>query len=78
MGRAAGVAGIVFLFASVGGAADFSLVDATNLAANAGHVDHFFIQLLDADDVNLKFTFGGGAGKPAVENIVLKRVRRAD
>jgi hypothetical protein len=60
------------------GSADFSFVDATNLAANAGHVDHFFIQLLDADGVNLKFTFGGGAGKPAVENIVLKRVRRAD
>ncbi len=60
------------------GSADFSFVDATNLGADAGHVDHFFIQLLDADDVNLKFTFGGGAGKPAVENIVLKRVRRAD
>lgn len=59
------------------GSADFSFVDATNLTANAGHVDHFFIQLLDADDVSLKFTFGGGSGKSAVENIVLRRVRRA-
>src|SRR5262249_54393843 len=57
---------------------DFFFVDATNLSANAGHVEHFFIQLVDADDVNLKFTFGGGSGKPAVESIALRRVRRTD
>jgi len=60
------------------GSADFAFVDATNLAASPGHVDHFFIQLVDADDVNLRFSFSGGSGKPAVENIVLRRVRRAD
>jgi hypothetical protein len=60
------------------GTAEFSLVDVTNVsAANPGYVEAFFIQLLDADRLNLKFTFGGGPGRSGVENILVKRVRPA-
>jgi hypothetical protein len=60
------------------GSVDFSFVDITNVGpANAGHVEHFFIQVIDSDHANLKFTFAGGTGKSAVENIVLKRVTAA-
>jgi hypothetical protein len=38
-------------------------------------VQAFFIQLLDADHLNLRFTFGGGPAR-GVENIVVKRVRQ--
>ncbi|MGZ6076626.1 MAG: hypothetical protein ACXWLS_12185 [Myxococcaceae bacterium] len=43
---------------------------------NAGHVQGFFIQLLDADHLTLRFTFAGGSAR-GVENIVVKRVRRS-
>jgi hypothetical protein len=58
------------------GVAEFSVVDVTNVsAANPGYVEAFFLQVLDADRLNLRFTFGGGPGRSGVENIVLKRVR---
>jgi hypothetical protein len=44
--------------------------------ANPGHVEAFFIQLLDADRLNLRFTFGGGRGRSGVENILVRRIRR--
>jgi hypothetical protein len=55
--------------------AEFTLVDVTGIGPkNPGHVQGFFVRLLDADRLNLRFTFGGGPGKPAVENILVKRV----
>jgi len=44
--------------------------------ANPGHVEAFFIRLLDADRLNLRFTFGGGHGRSGVENILVRRIRR--
>jgi len=62
---------------SEGTIAEFALVDVTNVGPkNAGHVQGFFIQLVDADHLTLRFTFGGGPGR-GVENIVVKRVRRS-
>lgn len=59
----------------VAGSAQFAPVDVTNLtAANPGHVQRFSIQLLDADHMNLQFTFGGGPGS-GVEDIKVTRVR---
>ncbi|MGZ6098007.1 MAG: hypothetical protein ACXWLL_06415 [Myxococcaceae bacterium] len=59
------------------GIAEFALVDVTNVGPkNAGHVQGFFIQLLDADHLTLRFTFAGGSAR-GVENIVVKRVRRS-
>lgn len=60
------------------GTIEFSFVDVTNAtAANRGHVEGFVIQLLDADHVNLKFTFGGDPKTSGVENITLRRVHSA-
>ncbi|HZF13818.1 MAG TPA: hypothetical protein VFE33_33920 [Thermoanaerobaculia bacterium] len=57
------------------GSAEFSFVDVTNVsAANSGYVEGVFLQVVDADHVNLRFNFGGGPGKSGVETIVLKRV----
>jgi len=57
------------------GSAEFTLVDVTGVSPkNPGHVQAFFVRLLDADRLNLRFTFGGGPGKPAVENILVRRV----
>jgi hypothetical protein len=57
------------------GSAEFSLVDVTGVGPrNPGHVQAFFIQLLDDDRLHLRFTFGGGPGS-GVENILVKRVR---
>jgi hypothetical protein len=59
------------------GIAEFTLVDVTNVGPkNAGHVQAFLIQLLDADHLKLRFTFAGGPAR-GVENIVVKRVRRS-
>ena len=60
------------------GVVEFSFVDITNAtAANPAHVEGFVIRLLDAGRLNLSFTFGGGPGKGAVENIMLERIRAA-
>ena len=59
------------------GTAEFALVDVTNVGPkNPGHVQAFLIQLVDADHLKLRFTFGGGPAR-GVENIVVKRVRRS-
>jgi len=58
------------------GSAEFALVDVTGVGPkNPGHVQAFFVRLLDPDRINLRFTFGGGPGRPAVENILVRRVR---
>jgi len=58
------------------GSAEFTLVDVTGIGPkNPGHVQAFFVRLLDADRINLRFTFGGGPGKPAVENILVRRIK---
>jgi hypothetical protein len=55
--------------------AEFILVDVTGVGPkNPGHVQAFYVRLVDADRLNLRFTFGGGPGKPAVENILVKRI----
>jgi hypothetical protein len=59
------------------GAVNFQFVDVTNAAANPAYVDAFAMQILDADNVNLKFEFGGTSGKRATETIMLKRVAGA-
>jgi hypothetical protein len=56
--------------------AEFALVDVTGIGPkNPGHVQGFSVRLLDAERINLRFTFGGGPGRPAVENILVRRVR---
>ena len=55
-------------------AADFSFVDVTNATVSPAYVNAFHIDLSDPRRLNLKFTFGGGSGHGAIENIVLKRV----
>jgi len=58
------------------GSAEFAFVDVTGVGPkNPGHVQAFFVRLLDPDRINLRFTFGGGPGRPAVENILVRRVR---
>ena len=58
------------------GSAEFALVDVTGVGPkNPGHVQAFFVRLLDPERINLRFTFGGGPGRPAVENILVRRVR---
>jgi len=57
------------------GSAEFAFVDVTGVGPkNPGHVEAFFVRLLDADRLNLRFTFGGGPGKTAVENILVRRI----
>ena len=58
------------------GSADFTLVDVTGVGPkNPGYVEAFFVRLLDADRLNLRFTFGGGPGRSGVENILVRRIR---
>jgi len=57
------------------GSVSFSFVDVTNAGANPAYVDGFSMRIVDADDLSLKFEFGGRSGKRATENIVVKRVR---
>jgi hypothetical protein len=54
------------------GIADFSFVDATNLASNPGHVEALQLQIVAKDHIILKFTFGGD-GKHSIERIDLTR-----
>jgi hypothetical protein len=57
------------------GSAEFTFVDVTGVGPkNPGHVEGFLIELLDADRLHLRFTFGGGPGS-GVENIYVRRVR---
>ena len=59
------------------GSAEFTLVDVTGVGPkNPGHVEAFFVRLLEADRLNLRFTFGGGPGRSGVENILVRRVRQ--
>jgi hypothetical protein len=53
--------------------ASFSLVDVTNATSHPAYVDGFSLHIVDADDLNIQFKFGGTTGKRAVENIVVKR-----
>jgi hypothetical protein len=56
--------------------AEFTLVDVTGVGPkNPGYVEAFFVRLLDADQLNLRFTFGGGPGRSGVENILVRRIR---
>ena len=58
------------------GSAEFTLVDVTGIGPkNPGHVQAFFVRLVDADRLNLRFTFGGGPGKSAVEDILVRRIK---
>ena len=59
------------------GAIEFSFVDVTNATASPAYVNAFRIQFDGADRINLRFTFGGGSGKGAIENIALRRVAAA-
>ena len=59
------------------GSADFTLVDVTGVGPkNPGHVEAFFLRLLDAEHLNLRFTFGGGPGRSGVENILVRRMQQ--
>ena len=58
--------------------AEFTLVDVTGVGPkNPGHVEAFFVEVLDADRLHLRFTFGGGPGRGGVENIQVRRIRPA-
>ena len=58
------------------GSAEFALVDVTGVGPkNPGHVQAFFVRLFDPERINLRFTFGGGSTRTAVENILVRRVR---
>lgn len=53
----------------------FTLVDVTNLRSpDAGHVEAIDLQLVDADHLNVVFTFVGG-DKRSVETVALRRVK---
>ncbi len=58
-------------------AIEFSFVDVTNANASVGYVNAFRIQFPEPDRVNLRFTFGGGSGDGAIENIILRHVAAA-
>jgi len=59
------------------GSAEFALVDVTGVGPkNPGHVEAFFVRLLDADRIELRFTFGGGPGRSGVEHIMARRIRQ--
>ena len=60
----------------VGGNAHFALVDVTNAVSHPAYVHAFAIQLVDADHINLQFTFQG-KGAPAIESIALHRAAAA-
>jgi hypothetical protein len=53
---------------------EFAFVDVTNAGVSPAYVNGCRIQFLEGDRLNLRFTFGGGSGNGAIENIVLTRV----
>jgi hypothetical protein len=57
------------------GSASFTFVDVTNASANPTYVDGFSIHIIDSDNLNLRFEFGGASPKRATESIVLQRVK---
>lgn len=60
------------------GTVAFAFVDATNVGpSNPGHVQACDLQILDADRIHIRFAFGGGASQ-AIEDISLRRVKRAE
>jgi hypothetical protein len=59
------------------GVASFQLVDVTNATANPAYVDAFAMQIRDADNLSLRFEFGGNSPKRATETITLRRVAAA-
>lgn len=60
------------------GHATFDFVDVTNVTSNTeGYVEGFEMKIIDADTLNIKFTFKGG-GPLAIEDIKLKRVQGGD
>ena len=61
------------LFSEAPPAAEFQLVDVTGLT-KYGSVQAFRIEIVDADHLNLRFTFAGNPKTSGVENIRLKRV----
>jgi len=61
------------LFSDAPPAAEFQLVDVTGLTTY-GSVQAFRIEIVDADHLNLRFTFAGNPKTSGVENIRLKRV----
>ena len=61
------------LFSDAPPAAEFQLVDVTGLT-KYGSVQAFRIEIVDADHLNLRFTFAGNPKTSGVENIRLKRV----
>jgi hypothetical protein len=56
------------------GTLEFSFVDVTNASVSPAYVNAFRLQFLENDRLNLRFTFGGGSGNGAIENMALKRV----
>jgi hypothetical protein len=61
------------LFSDAPPAAEFQLVDVTGLT-KYGSVQAFRIEIVDADHLNLRFTFAGNPKTSGVENIRLARV----
>jgi len=60
------------------GSVEFTLVDVTGIGPkNPGHVQGFVLRFLDADRLNLRFTFGGAPGQDGVENVLVRRVKSA-
>jgi hypothetical protein len=59
------------------GAIEFSFVDVTNATACPAYVNAFRIQFDGTDHLDLRFTFGGGSAKGAIENVALRRVAAA-
>jgi hypothetical protein len=58
------------------GSAEFALVEVTGVGPkNPVHVEAFFVRLLDADRIELRFTFGRGPGRFGVEHIMPRRIR---
>ena len=57
------------------GTVDFAFVDVTNVnPTRRAYVEAIALQLVDGDQVKVRFTFGGGPGMSGVENIQLKRM----
>jgi|SRR5579872_5615566 len=57
------------------GLVNFSLVDVTNAVDHPSYVEGLSLHVVDADNLVLKFAFGGKSDKKALETIVLRRVR---
>jgi len=65
------------LFAEAPPAAEFELVDVTGMTT-FGSVRAFRIEIVDADHLNLRFTFGGNPKTSGIEHIRLTRANAAN